>query len=749
MGFLARNEQLDRIERQLAELTRRVWALEKQVGQSPQGASSVIAPQTFQKSEVKSPPIEERVFTPTPPATESRTSFQEETPVRKALSSGIPPLSDFHATTEPAHKRTRMEWETLVGGKWALWVGSIAVFLAIAFFLAYTWDSFSPARRVTIGYLSGFLFLLSGIYSRKRMERWFYQGLLGVGLAISYLTTWSGTAFYHLLSPQLAFAIMGMVTVFGVALSVFYNAISLITLSTLGGFLTPILLQSGGHTLPLLNYITLLNLGILAVSLFKRWKAVVWLSFIATILLVAGRASQSWLETERMLYFNFSTMYFLLFLASSCFYNLTHKEETKPEDLSLFFVDTLVYAVVGHSLIQPLLGKYPGIFPIALFAFFVLVTVAVHTFTSKNAVLKLSALGLSILFLTISIPIQLHQRWITLALSMEAAILCTLGVYFRSAFFRTSGGLVWLVSVVSLLNTLFRTEPQLHFLFVNERALPLLVSFISTAWIAIWGHLHRQETEDSFSSFYGGFAVLAGGWLLAQETSLGFQWKESFWPQTWQANAMFMTACFLALYSAIVFKIGLTLRYLAVRASALSLGIVAAILPILASEMLGHAHWTPFFNLRFFAFAAVAAALAANMFIFKTSEGLPNSYSLNIPLIGAITLGLWGITQETYETFYYYQDALGEHWDRAAQMSVSLVWTLCGTLLLIGGIVRHHQPVRFFSLGLFSLTILKVFFFDLSFLDTPYRILSFGGLGAALIGISWLYSRYGKGIEGG
>jgi hypothetical protein len=113
-------------------------------------------------------------------------------------------------------------------------------------------------------------------------------------------------------------------------------------------------------------------------------------------------------------------------------------------------------------------------------------------------------------------------------------------------------------------------------------------------------------------------------------------------------------------------------------------------------------------------------------------------------LLLPVVVGLWGLTQETYETFRCLSGYFGEQWDRAAQMGISLVWTLCGVLLLIAGIVRQFQPIRLLALGLFGLMVTKVFLFDLGFLDTSYRILSFGGLGLALIGISWLYSRYGR-----
>ena len=68
--------------------------------------------------------------------------------------------------------------------------------------------------------------------------------------------------------------------------------------------------------------------------------------------------------------------------------------------------------------------------------------------------------------------------------------------------------------------------------------------------------------------------------------------------------------------------------------------------------------------------------------------------------------------------------------------------------MLVAGIIRSIQPARLAALGLLGFTALKVFLFDLSFLDTPMRILSFGGLGLTLIAISWLYSRYGIGRTG-
>jgi uncharacterized membrane protein len=46
------------------------------------------------------------------------------------------------------------------------------------------------------------------------------------------------------------------------------------------------------------------------------------------------------------------------------------------------------------------------------------------------------------------------------------------------------------------------------------------------------------------------------------------------------------------------------------------------------------------------------------------------------------------------------------------------------------------------SIVLFGFTILKIFIYDLSFLETLYRIFSFIGLGVILLAVSYLYQKY-------
>ncbi len=75
-------------------------------------------------------------------------------------------------------------------------------------------------------------------------------------------------------------------------------------------------------------------------------------------------------------------------------------------------------------------------------------------------------------------------------------------------------------------------------------------------------------------------------------------------------------------------------------------------------------------------------------------------------------------------------------------LSLSGSWLVYSIILLIIGIWRRIQRLRIIAIVLFGITILKIFIYDLSFLQTLYRIFSFVGLGVMLLATSYLYQRY-------
>jgi uncharacterized membrane protein len=69
-------------------------------------------------------------------------------------------------------------------------------------------------------------------------------------------------------------------------------------------------------------------------------------------------------------------------------------------------------------------------------------------------------------------------------------------------------------------------------------------------------------------------------------------------------------------------------------------------------------------------------------------------------------------------------------------------WGLAGLVLLSAGFPLRERVLRLQGLALLLICTMKLFFYDLRNLDTPYRIPSFIVLGLILMSVSWIYTRF-------
>jgi uncharacterized membrane protein len=73
---------------------------------------------------------------------------------------------------------------------------------------------------------------------------------------------------------------------------------------------------------------------------------------------------------------------------------------------------------------------------------------------------------------------------------------------------------------------------------------------------------------------------------------------------------------------------------------------------------------------------------------------------------------------------------------------LTLSWSLEGIGLLALGFAARERSLRLSGLTALLICVGKVFFYDLRNLETLYRIFSFVGLGAILLLVSWIYTRF-------
>ncbi|MFX4262796.1 DUF2339 domain-containing protein [Pelotomaculum propionicicum] len=155
--------------------------------------------------------------------------------------------------------------------------------------------------------------------------------------------------------------------------------------------------------------------------------------------------------------------------------------------------------------------------------------------------------------------------------------------------------------------------------------------------------------------------------------------------------------------------------------------------------------------------AAMMFVIFGTLFIARVLKKYSHLYnwlekSLTAAQVCAIVLGFLLISGETYDYFrkeIYLLSMSGTDFrdgysnlKNMQQMAMSLAWLIYSIFLMVLGFSRRIRNIRIISIILFGLTIIKIFSYDLSFLETLYRIFSFITLGLILLAASFLYSRY-------
>src|SRR5213592_4457701 len=212
--------------------------------------------------------------------------------VREAPKESEPPpipqeLIDAKARQAAIPIRPPIDWEQFMGAKLFAWIGGLALFLGVAFFVKYSFehDLIPPELRVAIGFAVGLVLIVGGLALKRKENVVTAQTLCATGILILYAVTFACRSFYHFAFFGLipTFLLMTLITVVAFLLSVRLNAIIVAVLGIAGGFLTPILLSTNqDNPLGLFGYVALLDIGLLALAQRQRWSALPILGAIGT-----------------------------------------------------------------------------------------------------------------------------------------------------------------------------------------------------------------------------------------------------------------------------------------------------------------------------------------------------------------------------------------------------------------------------------------------------------------------------------
>ena len=80
--------------------------------------------------------------------------------------------------------------------------------------------------------------------------------------------------------------------------------------------------------------------------------------------------------------------------------------------------------------------------------------------------------------------------------------------------------------------------------------------------------------------------------------------------------------------------------------------------------------------------------------------------------------------------------------EQSYKLGLSILWGLYALLLIALGIWKKKKHLRIGAIILFSFTLIKLFFYDISSLNTISKTIVFVSLGVLLLIISFLYNKY-------
>ena len=198
------------------------------------------------------------------------------------------PLAATRATAAPTDKPT---FESQVGLQWLNRIGVITLMLGVAFAFKTAVDNnwIGPGARVGLGVAAALATLAIGDLQWRRHHVVFAQGLTGLGMALLYLSFWASFALYDLVPQPIAFGLMIATTIVSGLLALCYASQAIAVLALVGGYVTPIAMATGApHAIIFLSYVTLLNLTTIVLARRRVWPILELLAAGATAILYAG-----------------------------------------------------------------------------------------------------------------------------------------------------------------------------------------------------------------------------------------------------------------------------------------------------------------------------------------------------------------------------------------------------------------------------------------------------------------------------
>ena len=675
----------------------------------------------------------------------------------------IAPVTEKSKVAEPFIKR-ETDLEKFIGENLANKIGIAVLVLGISFFVKYAIDKnwINEAGRVIIGLIAGGI-LIAIAHRIRNTYRSFSSVLMGGGITVFYFTIAFAFHQYDLIGQQTAFAIMILITTLAVLLSLYYDRLELAVIATIGGFVTPFLVTTGQENyIALFTYICILNTGMMVLAWFKRWQSINIIALIFTIIIYGGWLTKRlWFDYPVVLpYIDailFATIFYLQFVIMNVVNNIRLKKNFNAFDFLIVLSINFLFYLAGLIILSYWNnGEYQGWFTGLLGVFNLSL---VFSFRQKKTIDQnfiALLLGLSITFISLIAPVQFKGNIVALFWAAETVILFWLYQKTRITQLKIASIIVGGLMLASTFIT------WIDIYFSGTKIIPILLNkgFSTTIVVAaslfIYHKLAYREADTFFlrnitTRFVREFLVTSFIITLYLAGAL-----EIYYQFTSRSDIPSLFSIYLQLYS-FAFAIIILISF---RKSALY-PLFKFLFTILcfglylinigtnynvSLALIGKDSGTVFFG--HWLGVVLLAWLVADLFMYfrKVKDEKWQSYlgsfawfsSIGIILILSIEfyqINLWlkykGVDWAWYENLYY-------------KAGLSILWSICSFVLMWLGMNYKLRPLRIISLSLFTVTLVKLFVYDITKIPPGGKIAAFILLGVLLLTVSFMYQRLKK-----
>ena len=678
----------------------------------------------IQETEDKTPEVEEE----TPETIEEPVEEEQEEP---AMAMEEEEEIEEYATSET-------NFEKYIGENLFGKIGILIFIIGIGFFVKYAIDQnwINETARTLMGYAVGAGMLVLAERLHKRYHT-FSSLLAGGAFGIYYLITAIAFHYYALFSHTIAFVILCVTTIFMSAVSVLYDRKELAVTALVGGFIAPFIISTDSSSIISLQiYITILNIGMFCLAMYKKWAILPMVSFAFTYIILWGTTalgsfSDSEAVTTYPTLFAFATLFYVIFLLPVVFILRTqYGENTRLGLLGIITANSFMYLIYGDFLLQHFEASSDTT---AYLAFFIAaVNLVIHLYlrfrVEGQDTLRNLMLGLAVTFASMGIPILFSAANVLMVWAAESVLLLWLFTKEKNRIYELASAVLLLLTLGAL--AYYRTtDTFIHdtgdSLFFNGAF--FVTTFVSIAYyvVAVIMQFNKELFSDTKRliaytpcnaiAYALGFSIL----FLAFRDNFHFHLEQPI-----SEYASLLTANIMLLGGALILRkrFEISENKLAYEISLYLAGILFAMTVWNYTDPEGLLlRWL----MALVTIAYMAYCMRGQLLVTSNQRNLHTEYSIISTLMWLTLTRLLLITFNEVNFSTAFSLSLG----------------IAAFILMCIGMRYHSKEIRIVSLAEFGIVIGKLILNDVWAMPALGKIIVFISLGAILLILSFLYQK--------